>query len=268
MHLSQNILQRIIPNRRKLVKTKPDLVFSDSKNQVKTKPDLVFSDSKNQVKSKSSQMHFKTYLKKKKAYQILKSSNLSIEHFKKRIIIFQSSIRRHQIKKRYMILKIKLTVIAKFIRRIIREKRIQKRNQAIILLQAIFRGQLQRKKPIELSVQSLQSICKRRSQDSKMIKSLREANQELFTLSEELLDENELYENRIINGHKVLDYFECPISMEIPQLEDIVFCTVDGRIYSRKNIFNWMRANNGILLSPITRERVPLKSLIRFHKAK
>mgnify|MGYP001479509626 CR=1 FL=1 len=138
--------------------------------------------------------------------------------------------------------------------------------QHVITLQAIWRGYCLRKGDTIIPNTRLRAIS---IDHIDTVKELQTKNNKLLEINQILEEENKLLKisNKELeqDNLNMRELVECPITFEIPSTEDILFCTVDGRVYDADALHVWAEANDGRLISPLTRQHIPIGSLYPFY---
>ena len=68
-----------------------------------------------------------------------------------------------------------------------------------------------------------------------------------------------------IKNQNLLQGFICPITLQLPDPDKSLTCVVDGQIYDRSSIIEWVKRNK---CSPLTREHVELTDLMNVRESR
>jgi hypothetical protein len=210
----------------------------------------------------------KKYILRRNIFRGVKNKRV----FLKGVVLFQVYWRGYSARMRYQRLLKASQVITRFLEKYQKRFAAYKLQQKILKIQAWFRGNLIRNSRWEISMKRLNFQWKVNAELQTTNEYLSMLVKDASALVEELMEENQQQEELIqklemekSRHGELLQMMECPISMEVPAAKDIIFCTTDQRIYSRKALMRWKHQRRGELRSPLTREKITSRDLFKIY---
>lgn len=221
-------------------------------------------------KENTTQERLKTYIIKKDIFR--KYSKYKNKHLLNYTIKIQALIRGFIARQKFIKFLSAKKVLKFFIHSAIPKIKKNILIRKITKYQALFRGYIVRNNNIQIPMKVLKNYWRVLAEINIKKNNFSILLEDASLLIEELSEENgqllrhiDKLKNEIFKGDEIKQLFECPISMEVPNINDVVFCTTDKRIYSKKALMHWKEENYGELFSPITRQKIYKQNILQIY---